>query len=53
MAKVGAESVVKLTVDPNNALAYILYCSLGFIAVEEKENYFGDEELRLVMQLGR
>ncbi|MGR5132530.1 GNAT family N-acetyltransferase [Vibrio alfacsensis] len=44
-------TLVKLTVDPNNAPAYQLYCSLGFIAVEEEENYFGDDDARLVMQL--
>ncbi|MFA0053945.1 MULTISPECIES: GNAT family N-acetyltransferase [Vibrio] len=45
------ESKVLLTVDPNNASAYALYVSMGFVTIKEESNYFGDDEPRLVMQL--
>ncbi|MFV8450275.1 GNAT family N-acetyltransferase [Vibrio campbellii] len=53
IAKVSSGSIVKLTVDPNNAPAYKLYNSLGFKVLEKEEDYFGDGEARLVMALAR
>ncbi|AXY03107.1 N-acetyltransferase [Vibrio alfacsensis] len=53
ISQVEVGSSVKLTVDPNNAPAYQLYCSMGFSVIEEEDNYFGDGEPRLVMQLTR
>ncbi|WP_440887526.1 GNAT family N-acetyltransferase [Vibrio sp. WZ-1] len=53
LTKASAGSVVKLTVDPNNAPAYKLYTSLGFKVLEKEEDYFGDGEPRLVMALAR
>ncbi|CAH7018951.1 GNAT family N-acetyltransferase [Vibrio chagasii] len=40
-----------LTVDPNNTSACALYASMGFSTIKQEENYFGDDEPRLVMQL--
>lgn len=40
-----------LTVEPNNESACELYASMGFSTIKQEENYFGDDELRLVMQL--
>ncbi|WP_045461738.1 GNAT family N-acetyltransferase [Vibrio hyugaensis] len=53
IAKASLGSIVKLTVDPNNAPAYKLYTSLGFKVLEKEEDYFGDGEPRLVMALAR
>ncbi|CAH1558496.1 GNAT family N-acetyltransferase [Vibrio rotiferianus] len=53
IAKASSGSIVKLTVDPNNAPAYKLYTSLGFKVLEKEEDYFGDGEPRLVMALAR
>ncbi|OQQ04697.1 GNAT family N-acetyltransferase [Vibrio campbellii] len=53
IAKVSSGSIVKLTVDPNNAPAYKLYTSLGFKVLEKEEDYFGDGEPRMVMALAR
>ncbi len=53
LSKVETGSVVKLTVDPDNIPAFKLYSSLGFVVVAEEDNYFGDQEPRLVMQLAR
>ncbi|MFS1933928.1 GNAT family N-acetyltransferase [Vibrio splendidus] len=51
LATLPEESKVLLTVDPNNASACALYSSMGFVTIKEEENYFGDDEARLVMQL--
>ncbi|CAH1542811.1 acetyltransferase [Vibrio harveyi] len=53
LSKVETGSVVKLTVDPDNIPAFKLYSSLGFVVVAEEDNYFGDQEPRLVMQFAR
>ncbi len=53
ITKASSGSVIKLTVDPNNAPAYKLYTSLGFKVLEKEEDYFGDGEPRLVMALAR
>ncbi|MGR5057702.1 GNAT family N-acetyltransferase [Vibrio rotiferianus] len=53
IAKASSGSIIKLTVDPNNAPAYKLYTSLGFKVLEKEEDYFGDGEPRLVMALAR
>ncbi|MDK9771399.1 N-acetyltransferase [Vibrio sp. B181a] len=53
LTKASAGSVVKLTVDPNNVPACKLYTSLGFKVLEREEDYFGDGEARLVMELAR
>ncbi|NOI02068.1 GNAT family N-acetyltransferase [Vibrio kanaloae] len=44
-------SKVMLTVEPNNESACALYASMGFSTIKQEENYFGDDEPRLVMQL--
>ncbi|MFA0234627.1 MULTISPECIES: N-acetyltransferase [Vibrio] len=40
-----------LTVDPNNTSARALYASMGFVTIKQEDNYFGDDEPRLVMKL--
>jgi ribosomal protein S18 acetylase RimI-like enzyme len=42
-----------LTVHPENIHALNIYQNLGFIIIEKKENYFGDGEPRLIMELIR
>ncbi|AXK38973.1 GNAT family N-acetyltransferase [Crenobacter cavernae] len=44
-------TAVQLTVDPGNAGAVALYKTLGFEAVGEEADYFGEGEPRLVMRL--
>ncbi|WP_261885464.1 GNAT family N-acetyltransferase [Vibrio pomeroyi] len=51
IAQLPQESKLLLTVDPNNASACALYASMGFVTITQEENYFGDDEARLVMQL--
>ncbi|MCG9638429.1 GNAT family N-acetyltransferase [Vibrio sp. Isolate34] len=51
IAQIPQESKLLLTVDPNNASACALYASMGFTMIKQEENYFGDDEPRLVMQL--
>ncbi|MDF2153381.1 N-acetyltransferase [Vibrio sp. CAU 1672] len=48
-----ANITIKLTVDPANVAALALYESLGFYVVAKGVNYFGDEEIRVVMVLKR
>ncbi|WP_369031260.1 MULTISPECIES: GNAT family N-acetyltransferase [Streptomyces] len=48
-----AEGVVeaKLTVDPENSAAIALYGSCGFEQIDERKDYFGPGEHRLIMTL--
>ncbi|MFJ3304059.1 GNAT family N-acetyltransferase [Streptomyces sp. NPDC086549] len=45
------EGVVEaaLTVDPENATALALYSSFGFVQVEDRKDYFGPGQHRLIM----
>ncbi len=42
---------IELAVHPQNIKALSLYESLGFVMEEQKENYYGDGEPRLIMTL--
>ncbi len=54
LRRLRAEGVreVRLTVEPTNAAAIMLYRSIGFVSEDEvRKGYFGPEEDRLVMTL--
>ncbi len=42
---------IKLTVHPDNVRAKALYTSLGFVELGREEDYYGEGEHRLIMQL--
>ena len=40
---------IELATHPKNEAAIKLYASFGFIVTSQKENYFGDNEPRIIM----
>jgi ribosomal protein S18 acetylase RimI-like enzyme len=42
-------SSVELAVHPDNGAAMALYSSIGFVLFEQRDNYFGDGEPRVIM----
>jgi ribosomal protein S18 acetylase RimI-like enzyme len=53
MAQYHGSPSIDFAVHPDNHAARALYASLGFAPTETRENFFGDGEPRLIMQLVR
>ena len=41
---------IRLTVRPENVVAIHLYRSVGFLVIEQRKNYYGDGETRLLLE---